>query len=29
MTLVPTKGGAPYYRDGKGNYWRGMCSSSG
>ena len=22
MTLVPTKGGAPYYRDGDGNYWR-------
>jgi hypothetical protein len=22
MTLVPARGGAPYYRDGDGNYWR-------
>ena len=22
MTLVPTRGGAPYYRDRDGNYWR-------
>ena len=22
MTLIPTRGGAPYYRDSDGNYWR-------